>query len=77
MAELHELMQSFLDPDLVADGPGKRNPFKLGCAVGPAASEDEIAATWPETESLPAELHALWLRGGVDREARGAKYWKS
>ena len=58
---LSDLLQSFLRPELVADGPGKTNPFRLGCVIGPPASEADILAAWPEPGSVPAELRELWL----------------
>lgn len=54
-------MQSFLRPELVADGPEQTNPFRLGCRVEPPASEADIVAAWPEPGSVPAELRELWL----------------
>ncbi|HEX6509163.1 MAG TPA: hypothetical protein VF221_16160 [Chloroflexota bacterium] len=47
------------------DGLGD-NPFKLGCSLSAAATDEEIGSAWPEA-MLPAELVEAW---SVSRESR-------
>jgi hypothetical protein len=71
---LHDLLQSLLRPELVADGPGQTNPLRLGCLVEPPASEADILAAWPEPASVPAELRELWLMTGGARLFEDVEY---
>lgn len=74
MDGFYQLMHSFLDPKLVAEGPENSNPFKLECSVDPPATAESIAAAWPESGSVPGELRQLWLASGAARLFKDVEY---
>lgn len=64
-ANVAEALASFSAHAEPRDGLGD-NPFKLGCSLSVAATDEETGSAWPEA-MLPAELVEVW---SVSRESR-------